>query len=184
MSSTATETTGTSSKEVDALRVFTFSGLSDEDMADLGVAPLPAPIHPTSPTPQTYSIVFDNLDFYIQTHHQSLSQTNKSIHWIHHMCVINRVNSLHMDNVKASIPLIHYDLVLGKSLPGPDTQASMRQEFVVLGGRIVTTYLEAFKTLAGVVVHHVPHQFPEEMSRPSTHVCFWSLKYEMKQIIV
>ncbi|XP_056441444.1 uncharacterized protein LOC130378863 [Gadus chalcogrammus] len=136
-------------------------------MADLGVAPLSASALPTSPAPQTYSIIFDNLDFYVQTHHQSTSQTNKSIHWIHHMCVINRINSLHLDKLKPTNSLIDYDL--GNSLPGPDTQASMRREFVVLGSRILTAYLESFKTLSSVVVQHIPHQFSEEMAQPSTH---------------
>ncbi|XP_041913014.1 uncharacterized protein LOC121677922 [Alosa sapidissima] len=158
--------TSKSTKEGDALDVFTFSTLTDEEMADLGVAPLSVPVLPTSHTPQTYSIIFDNLDFYIQTHQQSITQTNKSIHWVHHMCVINRINSLHMDNVKPTNALINNDL--GQSLPGPDTQACMRREFVVLGSRILTTYLDPFKTLSSVVVHHIPHQFSEEMAHRST----------------
>lgn len=163
-----TETTDQTSKEGDAVDVFTFSKLSDQDLADLGVTPLPASALTTSSAPQTYSIIIDNLDFFIQTHHQSTSQTNKSLHWINHMCVINRVTSLHLDKLKPANSLIEYDL--GNSLPGPNTQASMRREFVVLGIRILTTYLESFKPLSSVVVHHIPHQFSEEMAQPSTHV--------------
>ena len=151
-------------------------------MADLGVAPLSTSALRTSSAPQTYSIIFDNLDFYMQTHHQSISQSNKSIHWIHHMCVINRINSLHLDKLKPTNSMIDYDLT--NSLPGPDTQSSMRWEFVVLGNRILTTYLESFKTLSSVVVCHIPHQFSEKMSQPSTHVSFMSLKYQIKQIIL
>lgn len=164
--STATET-AISSKEGDALDVFTFSGLSDEEITDLGVAPFSAPVHPTSPTP---SIKFYNWDFYIQINHQSITQTNKFIHWIHQMCVINTSHGQ-----QETDPLISYDL--RKSLPGPDTQAIMRPEFVVLGSCILTSYLDTFKTLSSVVVHH---QFSEEMSRHSTHVCFRSLNYLMK----
>ncbi|XP_065109309.1 uncharacterized protein [Paramisgurnus dabryanus] len=40
----------------------------------------------------------------------------------------------------------------------------MNREFVVLG-----TYLDLFKTLSDVVVHHIPHQFSEDMVQPSTH---------------
>uniref|UniRef100_A0AAV2M223 DUF6589 domain-containing protein n=1 Tax=Knipowitschia caucasica TaxID=637954 RepID=A0AAV2M223_KNICA len=167
---TATETTATTStatsKDVDALDIFTFSGLSNEDLADLGVAPLSPTAYPTSPTPPTYSIIFDNLDFYMQTHHQSISHTNKSIHWINHMCVIDRVNSLQMNEHKPANTLSSYDI--GQSLPGPDTQDSLRIEYIVLGSRILTHYLEAFKTLSSVVVHHIPHKFSEEMARPST----------------
>ncbi|XP_039523015.1 uncharacterized protein LOC120476122 [Pimephales promelas] len=83
------------------------------------------------------------------------------------MCVINRVTSLHLDKLKPANSLMEYDL--GNSLPGPNTQASMRREFVVLGSRILTTYLDSFKTLSSVVVHHILHQFSEEMAQPSTH---------------
>lgn len=90
--STATET-ARSSKEVDALDVFTFSGLSDEEITDLGVAPFSAPVHPTSPTP---SIKFYNWDFYIQINHQSITQTT-SLYTGSTKCVWS---TLHMDNRK------------------------------------------------------------------------------------
>ena len=83
---TITETTVQPSKEADAVDAFTFSTVSDLDMTNLGVAPLSVSAIPTSSAPQTYSIIFDNLDFYMQTHHQSTSRINKSIHWIHHVC--------------------------------------------------------------------------------------------------
>ncbi|KAM4590945.1 uncharacterized protein PAE49_013275 [Odontesthes bonariensis] len=143
-------------------RDFTFTTFSDDEMASLSVAPLPQ-----SPLPQTYSIIFDNLDFFIHTHHQSAKNTNKSIHWIHHMCVVDRVPSLHLDNKKPEYCLSDYNL--SKSLPGPDTQAHMRREFVILGSRLLTNYLDAFKPLASVVVNHIPHQYSEEMAKPSTH---------------
>lgn len=143
---------------------FTFTTISEDEMASLGVAPLPQ-----SPTlPQTYSLIFDNLDFFMHTHHQSAKNANKSIHWIHHMCVVDRVPSLHLDNKKAEYCLSDYDL--SKSLPGPDTQAHVRREFVILGSRLLTTYLDAFKPLASAVVNHIPHQYSEEMAKPSTHV--------------
>lgn len=144
-------------------RDFTFTTISEDEMASFGVAPLPQP-----PLPQTYSIIFDNLDFFIHPHYQSAKNTNKSIHWIHHMCVVDRVPSLHLDNKKPECCLSDYDL--SKSLPGPDTQAHLRRDFVILGSRLLTHYLDAFKPLASVVVNHIPHQYSEEMAKPSTHV--------------
>lgn len=85
------------------------------------------------------------------------------------MCVIDRINSLHMDEHKPADALRKYRIE--QSLPGSDTQDSLRREYVVLGSRILTQYLEAFKTLSDVVIHHIPHKFSEEMAHPSTHVC-------------
>jgi len=127
--------------------VFTFSKLSDQEMADLGVAPLSASAFTTSSAPQTYSIIFDKLDFFIQTHHQSTRQTKVITLDQPHVCNQQRV-SLYLDKLKSANSLIEYDL--GSSLPGPNTQDSMRREFVVLGSRILTTYLESFKTLSPV----------------------------------
>nr|XP_055051616.1 uncharacterized protein LOC129437481 isoform X2 [Misgurnus anguillicaudatus]XP_055051617.1 uncharacterized protein LOC129437481 isoform X2 [Misgurnus anguillicaudatus] len=167
ISSCPGEPTKQPTEVVDVRDVFTFSALSDEDMADLGVVPLSVPALPATSIPHTYSIVFDNLDFFIRTHHQSTNQTNKSIHWIHHMCVIDRIPSLHLPNTKPANSLSDYDL--GESLPGQHTQACMRREFVVLGSRILTSYLEVLKPFASAVVHHIPHLYTDEMAQTSTH---------------
>lgn len=166
--SSSTGTTEQLIQELDARDVFTFCTLSNEEMADLGVTHLPAPTIPPSPVPNTYSVIFDNLDFYIHTHHQSTNLTNKSIHWIHHLCVIDRVPTLHLEKSQPTNCLTEYDL--GLSLPDKQNQASLCREFVVLGSRILTTYLEVFKPFSGVVVHHIPHQYSEVISQPSTHV--------------
>lgn len=42
----------------------------------------------TQPTPPpTYSIIFDNLDFYLRASHQSSLHNNKNLHLIHHIAV-------------------------------------------------------------------------------------------------
>lgn len=147
---------------------FTFSAVTDSDIADLGVAPLP-PQALSKPTPPcTYSVIFDNLDFFCRTHHQSIHRTNKSIHWIHHIAVEDRVSSTHLDRHKPTRMLRDYDI--GKSLPSQDTQALIRRDYVILGSRILTEYLQAFKPLTSVVINHIPHQYSAEMSEPSTHV--------------
>uniref|UniRef100_A0AAV2K6F8 Uncharacterized protein n=1 Tax=Knipowitschia caucasica TaxID=637954 RepID=A0AAV2K6F8_KNICA len=98
-------------------------------MGNLGVTTLPAEATSVPTPPKTYSIIFDNLDFFCRTHHQSISQKNQSTHWIHHM----------------------------------------RRDYVVLGSRIITKYMDAFKPLSSTVVHNIPHQYSAEMSEPSTH---------------
>ena len=51
-----------------------------------------------------------------------------------------------------------------KSLCGPDPW------HVVLGSRILTHRLVAFKPYSTVMVHHIPHEFSTIMSEASTHV--------------
>lgn len=149
----------------------TFSSLTDAEMDDLGVSILPLETAP-QPTPQTppptYSIIFDNVDFFIRPHYQSTRQANKSIHWIHHMAVEDRVPTNHLPRDKPTQPITDFDI--GNLLPGQDTHDHMRAEFTVLGSRILTQYLDAFKPLSPVVVHHIPHQYSQIMSEASTDV--------------
>ena len=120
------------------------------------------------PPPETYSIVFDNLDFFCGTHHQSSKNSNKTFHWIHHLAVRDRIPTFQLSDHKPNQDLIHYDV--GKSLPSVLTQEHMRKEFIVLASRMLTTHLDAFKPLAKVVVHHIPHQYSDEMAKRSTDV--------------
>lgn len=122
-------------------------------------------VSPTVTTPPSYSIIFDNLDFYMKVHHQSSLHTNKSIHWINHTAVEDRIPINHLSDKKPVTSITEYNLV--HSLPGLDTQKEIRREFTVLGSRILTQYLGAFKTFAKVVVNHIPHQYSTEMSECS-----------------
>ncbi|KAM4541109.1 uncharacterized protein V3H82_022979 [Fundulus diaphanus] len=152
----------------DGTPVFTFGSLTDEEMAHLGAAVLPVEASPTCSTPPpTYAIIFDNLDFFVRTHHQSVVRGNKSLHWIHHLAVEDRVPSHYLSKDKPTQPIMEYDI--GDSLPGPETQAHMCREHIVLGSRILTQHLDAFKPFSRVVVRHIPHEFSKIMSEASTH---------------
>ena len=120
------------------------------------------------PPPQTYSIIFDNLDFFVRTHHQSLKKSNQSLHWIHHMAVRDRIPIFQLSNKKPIQDLLNYNV--GNSLPSAETQEQMRKEFIVLGSRILTSHLEAFKPFESLVVHHIPHKYSDEMAQRSTDV--------------
>ncbi|XP_072315713.1 uncharacterized protein [Eucyclogobius newberryi] len=129
--------------------------------------------------PPTYTIVFDNLDFYMKAHHQSVAHSDKSLHWIHHIAVEDRIQINHLPNARPKVDISTYDL--GRSLPGSKVQEHIRREFIVLGSGLLTQYLHAFKPLANVVVNHMPHQYSEEMSHRSTDYPLGLLfKYENK----
>ncbi|XP_076140321.1 uncharacterized protein LOC143123086 isoform X1 [Alosa pseudoharengus] len=149
----------------DDMATLPFNSLSDSEAAELGLSSSASPItHPTPP--QTYSIIFDNLDFFMRAHHQSTHHSNKSIHWIHHIAVQDRISTYHLSNDRPDCDILQYDLC--NSLPGPEIQDYMRREFIVLGSRILTEYLAVFKPFKILVVHHMPHQYTEDMAKCST----------------
>ncbi|KAK7912487.1 hypothetical protein WMY93_012698 [Mugilogobius chulae] len=121
---------------------------------------------PLSTAPPTYSLIFDNLDFYIKSHHQSSLHTNRSLHWINHTAVQDRVQINHLSDIRPKCDVTQYNLTC--SLPDQDTQNLIRREFVVLGTRMLTKYLEAFKELSKSVINHIPHQHSEELAEQST----------------
>ena len=144
-----------------------FNRLSDSEAAELGFSSSAFPItHPTPPP--TYSIIFDNLDFFMRAHHQSTLHSNKSIHWIHHIAVEDRITTYHLSNNKPDHDILQYYLC--NSLPGRQTQDYMQRDFIVLGSRILTQYLAVFKPFKKLVVNHIPHQYTEDMAKCSTDV--------------
>lgn len=100
--------TNSTQKESNVERLaLTFPSLTDEEMCDLGVASLPPTVPATqSFPPSTHSLVFVNLDFFVQTHHQSHSRTNTSLHWVHNITVEDRVPTYRLKKEKP-IQAIH-----------------------------------------------------------------------------
>lgn len=70
----------------------------------------------TQPTPPpTYSIIFDNMDFFLRASHQSSLRSNQNLHWIHHIAVQDRIPTHHITNKKTVKDILQYDL--STSLP-------------------------------------------------------------------
>jgi len=123
----------------------------------------------TQPTPPpTYSIIFDNLDFFLRTSHQFFLHSNQNIHWIHHIAVQDRIPTHHITNEKTVKDILQYDLAT--SLPGPETQNYLSREFIVVEYRMLCRYLSVFQPFSNIVVHHMPHQYSKERSQWSTDV--------------
>ena len=80
----------------------------------------------------------------------------------------DRVSSSHLSDTTPTSSLKDFDL--SSCLPDVEIQTQMRREFIVLGSRILTKHLSAFKPLSSVVVHHMPHEYTEAMSEASTSV--------------
>lgn len=130
--------------------------------------PAPRPEDHRVACPQSYSIIMDNLDFFVHTHNQSISSSNKSIHWIHHIAVQDRIPTDHISNIKPTTDIQQYRL--RSSLPQQSTQGFLRCEFTILATRMMTKHMAAFESFGDTVVHHIPHLYSSEMSRKSTDV--------------
>lgn len=118
--------------------------------------PMTLALPDTQPTPPpTYSIIFDNLDFFLRASHQSSLRSNQNIHWIHHIAVQDRIPTHHITNEKPVKDILQYDLAT--SLPGPETQHFLRREFIVLGSRTLRRYLSIFQPFSNIVVSTHPN---------------------------
>lgn len=129
------------------------------------------PLQVSGDAPPTYTIVMDNLDFYVSAHNQSGQHSNKSIHWTHHIAVQDRIPLHHLPTAKPTDDLTLYDV--GASLPEEDIQNYLHREFIVLGSRMMCQHLSAFSSLSDVVVRHMPHQYSKEMAQCSTDVSIY-----------
>ncbi|XP_035658071.1 uncharacterized protein LOC118403462 [Branchiostoma floridae] len=168
--------------------------ITTEDFSDLAVGFLVAPIEPecpppsippssppsrppSPPPPPKYSVQVDNLDFYKPTHHQSETKGNESIHWTHHIGIQDRVPTDHLPNNAPIKPLPLFQI--GDCLPTPEIEAHLRNELIIIGSRMVTTHIPALKPFAPAVIHHIPHQYSETMSQPSTEVSHIKYKWNL-----
>ena len=59
------------------------------------------------------------------------------------------------------------DLELSKLLPSDDSNFAVESDFITLVSRILVKYLPALSFLKDVVVHHIPHQYSQEMAQKS-----------------
>ena len=62
------------------------------------------------------------------------------------------------------------DIQLVELLPVQDVQQQLKSRWAVLVSRVVCKFLQPFKHLEDVVVHHIPHPYTAEMSEKSAFV--------------
>ncbi|CAH1232995.1 Hypp553 [Branchiostoma lanceolatum] len=149
--------------EVKTLAVQAISQVSSNHTATKDI--IDAAISSILTTPlQTFQLIFDNLDFQVTAKHQSKTNKNKSIHWVHQYAAKDRVLN-DFDSDKQQKPL--RDLGVSDILPTEEVQNQLRRDYIILVSRVMVTYLSAFEALKGVVVKHIPHPYTEEMSKAS-----------------
>ncbi|XP_077053453.1 uncharacterized protein LOC143703874 isoform X2 [Siphateles boraxobius] len=143
-----------------------FRSMEDLHLSDENSAPSTRQKDSRVTCPSSYSIIMDNLDLFVHRHHQSIDNSNRSLHWIHHIAVKDRIPTHHISNIKPTTDIQRYNLAL--SLPQRNTQALMRRELIVLGTRMLNKHMTVFESFGDIVVHHIPHKYSSEMSTRST----------------
>lgn len=116
----------------------------------------------------SYRIVGDNVDHMTYARIQSKEQTNKSVHWTHQFAVMDRIQSDLTVPQKPQKKIKGIQLV--ELLPVQDVQQRLKSHWAVLVSRVVCKFLQPFKHLEDVVVHHIPHPYTAEMSKKSASV--------------
>ena len=71
------------------------------------------------------------------------------------------------DHAEATGQRTLMDLELSKLLPSEDSNFAVESDFITLVSRILVKYLPALSFLKDVVVHHIPHQYSQEMAQKS-----------------
>ena len=110
----------------------------------------------------------DNIDLTVHARIQTSEYTNRSLDWTQQYGVVNRVIEPQLDEKCPRRPI--EDIELEDLVPVKVVQDNLVNRWAVLLSRIVTKYLDCFKPLRDVVVHHIPHKYSEVMTEKSQSV--------------
>lgn len=108
------------------------------------------------------------MDLEVQARIQTKEYSNKSIHWTHQFAELGRAQNPMLDSTKPQKPVGELQLI--ELLPSNDVQVSFKKRWAVLISRVICKYLSSFQQYRSLIIHHIPHQFSEEMSQKSKSV--------------
>lgn len=110
----------------------------------------------------------DNWDLKIHPHDMRKDHQNQDIHYFASSLIVERVSSAGLCDVSPQIDI--------KSLPNhaflltDDETSKLREDFKVLVGRILVSYIPALSFMKSVIPNHIEHKYQKEMSQQSTIV--------------
>jgi len=115
-----------------------------------------------------YSIVFDNIDLEMKRKDMTMAKQNKTVHWVNHKVVINRVsgNQFEWEDPKQEI----VDVPNIKLLPSVHDYKQQRHNYIVLVSRILVDYFNCFNPLKEACIQHIQHKHLKEMAEKSEKV--------------
>lgn len=108
------------------------------------------------------------MDLEVQACIQTKEHSNKSIHWTHQFAELGRAQNPMLDSTKPQKAVGELQLI--ELLPSKDVQVSFKKRWAVLISRVICKYLSSFQQYRSLIIHHIPHQFSEEMSQKSKSV--------------
>jgi hypothetical protein len=126
--------------------------------------------------------VADNLDFSVKTRVQTSKNKNLSIHWKHQYGIKDRVNCT-LTSENSGQKKIE-ELELSQLLPTAEVNAQIGYDFVILVSRVLTKFLKPFEIFKDVVIHHIPHQYTDEMTAKSDVVSYFSQFSQFPYILI
>lgn len=79
-----------------------------------------------------------------------------------------KVNGSHLSNTQ---PREMKDVSPEEFLPTKQDLNIVEKEFIILAARVLVKYIPSMEFFKDVVVHHIDHQYSEEMAKISEQVC-------------
>ena len=152
--------------ETNRRRVKQFSGNFDRKVLQWKASVVDG-LHKSESRLPTYQFVGDNLDLY--RHVRDVQSKNESLHWFHLAAVEERVIP-----PTPLYPLIRKEGILSIALtdflPSYDDLSSLRDEFIILVARLLTTHVPELAVLRSRVPFHIEHEFSSVASNASSYV--------------
>lgn len=112
-------------------------------------------------------IVADNLDFSLSARIQTSKLRNQSIHWTHHLAILDRVIPSYVDDHDRRGQKEIRNLELSELLPSIESNLAVEDDFVILVSRVIVKFLPAFSPFRDVIIHHIPHKYSQQMGKKS-----------------
>ncbi|XP_066924970.1 uncharacterized protein [Clytia hemisphaerica] len=109
----------------------------------------------------------DNLDAEVNPSHQTLTNKNKSFHWFNMFAIKEKVNGSHLSNVRTREMK---DVAPEEFLPTKQDLKKVEKEFIIIAARILVKYIPSMSVFKDVIVHHIDHQYSEEMAKKSEQI--------------
>jgi len=112
-----------------------------------------------------FIIVGDNIDFSITARHMTTTFQRKEFHLFNSLAIKNRVSAFHLpDDTSVSDPK---SISMMEFLPSADDESKLRDEWCIIGGRIITDHLVQLKWMAKYFPQHIKHKYSEEAMKKS-----------------